>query len=206
MAGGDALPRLAVPPSAPAGPIETIDGQGAVRERLAALTRAACRSIRALQPAADAHGRWPDERRWVPARLVVERGTAGEYGSLTVRRSPQPLPCRLVIIDAAIAVAAPGTTGEGAALVVREPALVRRLLCLFEATWTDCAPAGPDSPTPDERDLLELMASGNTDESIARRLGICDRQVRRRIAELLRRLGASSRFAAGAEAVYRGWL
>lgn len=206
MADGDASHSLAVSPSAPAGPIEPIDGPIAVRERLEVLTVSARHSIRALRPAADAHGRWPDERRWVPTRLVVERGTAGEYGSLTVRRSPQPLPCRLVIFDRVIAVTASDTTGVGGALVVREPALVRRLLCLFEAIWTDCAPAAPDSPTPGERNLLTLLASGHTDQSIARRLGICDRQVRRRIAELLRRLGAPSRFAAGAEAVRRGWL
>jgi DNA-binding NarL/FixJ family response regulator len=64
----------------------------------------------------------------------------------------------------------------------------------------------PDSPTLDERNLLQRMAAGSTDESIARRLGISDRQVRRRIARLLQRLGVSSRFAAGAEAVRRGWL
>jgi len=67
-------------------------------------------------------------------------------------------------------------------------------------------PAMPDSPTLDERNLLQRMADGSTDESIARRLGISDRQVRRRIARLLQRLGVSSRFAAGAEAVRRGWL
>jgi DNA-binding NarL/FixJ family response regulator len=66
--------------------------------------------------------------------------------------------------------------------------------------------AMPDSPTLDERNLLQRMADGSTDESIARRLGISDRQVRRRIARLLQRLGVSSRFAAGAEAVRRGWL
>jgi DNA-binding NarL/FixJ family response regulator len=64
----------------------------------------------------------------------------------------------------------------------------------------------PDSPTVAERNLLQRMADGSTDESIARRLGISDRQVRRRIARLLQRLGVSSRFAAGAEAVRRGWL
>jgi DNA-binding NarL/FixJ family response regulator len=63
-----------------------------------------------------------------------------------------------------------------------------------------------ECPTPEERNLLARMAAGNTDESIARRLGISDRQVRRRIARLLNQLGVSSRFAAGAEAVRRGWL
>ena len=91
-------------------------------------------------------------------------------------------------------------------MVVEEPVLVQGLLCLFEAVWTACRWAMPDSPTLAERNLLERMATGSTDQAIARRLGISDRQVRRRIARLLQRLGASSRFAAGAEAVRRGWL
>ena len=91
-------------------------------------------------------------------------------------------------------------------MVVREPVLVQGLLCLFEATWAVCIRATSDSPTLDERNLLERMATGSTDEAIARLLGISDRQVRRRTAHLLQRLGVSSRFAAGAEAVRRGWL
>lgn len=204
MTGGGAL-RLAGPASPPVAGVQAISSPDAVRERLDVLTRSACRSVRALQPGTDARSRWPHDRRWLPTRLVVEHGIAGEYGSLTVRHSPQPLPCRLVIIDAAVAVAAgPGTTGV--AMVVSEPALVRNLVCLFEATWTDCAPPAPDAPTPGERNLLALLATGRTDESIARSLGLSVRQVRRRTAQLLERLGVTSRFAAGAEAVRRGWL
>ena len=91
-------------------------------------------------------------------------------------------------------------------MLVEEPVLVQGLQCLFEATWAACTPMTGECPTPEERNLLARMAAGNTDESIARRLGISDRQVRRRIARLLRQLGVSSRFAAGAEAVRRGWL
>jgi DNA-binding NarL/FixJ family response regulator len=113
----------------------------------------------------------------------------------------------MVIVDEAIAVAAgQGTPSRGVAMVVEEPVLVQGLLCLFEATWATCTPATRDYLTQDERNLLERMADGSTDESIARRLGISDRQVRRRIARLLKQLGVSSRFAAGAEAVRRGWL
>jgi DNA-binding NarL/FixJ family response regulator len=69
-------------------------------------------------------------------------------------------------------------------------------------------PAGPGSAplTPQERKLLSLLAAGSTDESAGRRLGLSARTVRRMVANLLTRLGAGSRFQAGAEAARRGWL
>jgi DNA-binding NarL/FixJ family response regulator len=45
--------------------------------------------------------------------------------------------------------------------------------------------------------LVRLLAQGHTDASIARRLQVSERTVRRRVAELLLELGASSRFQAG---------
>ncbi len=190
--------------------IEVISNLRGIRERVERLAGSAQHSICALQPRADGSGaRTPGRAhpRRIPTRLVVENGSAGEYGSVTVRYSANPLPCRMVIIDEAVAVAAgQGAAGRGGAMVVEEPVLVQGLLCLFEATWAACVGATPDTPTLDERSLLERMAAGSTDEAIARRLGISDRQVRRRIANLLQRLGVSSRFAAGAEAVRRGWL
>jgi DNA-binding CsgD family transcriptional regulator len=194
----------------PLGGIELIEDPTGIRERVEQLSGSARHSICALQPRAGAHPVRPIGRaqpRPIPTRLVVESGSAGEYGSVTVRCSPNPLPYRMVIIDEAVAVAAgQSTASRGVAMVVEEPVLVQGLLCLFEATWAGCTRAMPDSPTPDERNLLERMATGSTDEAIARLLGISDRQVRRRAARLLQRLGVSSRFAAGAEAVRRGWL
>jgi len=183
-----------------------IEDPRGIRDRVDQLSGSARRSICALQPGT---GSPPVKTRFrtVSTRLIVESGSAGEYDNITVRRSPDPLPYRMVIIDEAIAVAAGrGTASRGAAMVVVEPVLVQGLLCLFEATWAGCIRATSDNPTLDERNLLERLATGSTDEVIARLLGISDRQVRRRTASLLRRLGASSRFAAGAEAVRRGWL
>jgi DNA-binding CsgD family transcriptional regulator len=191
---------------APLSRIEVIEDPKGIRERVEQLSGSARHSICALQPFIGAQ-RDRTSSRTIPTRLVVESGSAGEYGSVTVRCSPNPLPCRMVIIDEAIAVAVgQSPASPGVAMVVEEPVLVQGLLCLFEATWTACTRAGRDNPTLDERNLLERMATGSTDEAIARLLGISDRQVRRRTARLLQRLGASSRFAAGAEAVRRGWL
>ena len=48
------------------------------------------------------------------------------------------------------------------------------------------------------RALLALLGSGAKDETIARELGLSERTLRRRSADLLRRLGAANRFQAGA--------
>jgi len=63
------------------------------------------------------------------------------------------------------------------------------------------APVGPGDPV-----VLALLAAGMKDRAIARRLGVCERTVGRRVAALCRDLGAVTRFQAGAEAARRGWI
>ena len=175
--------------------IEVIKDPRRIRGRIHELSGSARHSIYALQPSTGAHfDRTASRARShaVSTRLVVEKGPAGEYGDALVRCSAYPLPCRMVIIDEAVAVTAgPGSASRGGAMVIEQPVLVQGLLCLFETVWATCMRATPDSPTPVERNLLERMATGSTDEAIARRLGISDRQVRRQIARLLQRLGVS---------------
>jgi DNA-binding NarL/FixJ family response regulator len=60
--------------------------------------------------------------------------------------------------------------------------------------------------SPADQALLHLLHAGLKDDAIARNLDISERTLRRRITELTTRLGASSRFQAGAQAVRRGWL
>ena len=62
------------------------------------------------------------------------------------------------------------------------------------------------SPADEHRRLLMLLASGLKDEAIARQLGIGERTVRRRVAELADRLGARTRMQFGIQAVRQGWL
>ncbi|MFD0381698.1 response regulator transcription factor [Streptomyces stramineus] len=57
-----------------------------------------------------------------------------------------------------------------------------------------------------DRQILTLMASGATDDAIARRLGLGRRTVVRRVSALLAMLGATTRFQAGVQAARRGWL
>ncbi len=60
--------------------------------------------------------------------------------------------------------------------------------------------------TDEEQVLLSYLAAGLKDEAIARQLACSRRTLRRRVDGLLDKLGASSRFQAGALAAQRGWL
>lgn len=99
--------------------------------------------------------------------------------------------------------------------VFRLPGVVTATVGLFERIWQAAAPLMPlDLPEPEdasmlsyrERELLTLLFSGTTDESAAAKLGISVRTVRRMVADIMNRLGARSRFQAGAKAADRGWL
>jgi DNA-binding NarL/FixJ family response regulator len=59
---------------------------------------------------------------------------------------------------------------------------------------------------PRELKLLSLLFSGTTDKAAAATLDVSVRTVRRMVRDLMNRLGARSRFQAGAKAAERGWL
>ncbi|MEU6172409.1 LuxR C-terminal-related transcriptional regulator [Streptantibioticus parmotrematis] len=96
------------------------------------------------------------------------------------------------------------------ALLVRPSGLLTALSNVFETLWTLAVPASAAGAHPelDARDhqILTLMASGATDDAIARRLGLGRRTVVRRVSALQARLGATTRFQAGVQAARRGWL
>jgi DNA-binding CsgD family transcriptional regulator len=138
-------------------------------------------------------------------------------GGAQIRVSRDPL-SRMVIMDREVALVPldPGDSKRGA-LIVRQPGLVAGFLDLFERLWSSAEEhAGPDAVTEPEpaavtvtdqdRRVLQLLASGVTDETSARDLGVSVRHLRRTIARLMDDLGASSRFEAGVEAARRGWI
>lgn len=96
-------------------------------------------------------------------------------------------------------------------LVVHAPAMVQLLVEHFELLWQRATPVGLDplcAPGIEARDqqILTLLAAGVKDITIGRTLGVTDRTVSRRVAELMRVLGAETRFQAGILAARRGWL
>ncbi|MFI7677952.1 BTAD domain-containing putative transcriptional regulator [Actinophytocola sp. NPDC049390] len=132
-------------------------------------------------------------------------------------RTDNTVPMEVVVIDGSVAllpVDASGVDGDGVA-VLRLPSAVGATVELFERMWSAAVVLNPvdldEEPeygglTTRERDLLALLWAGYTDGSAGAKLGISVRTVRRTVADIMNRLGARSRFQAGAKAVDRGWL
>ncbi|WP_051951836.1 hypothetical protein [Actinacidiphila yeochonensis] len=132
---------------------------------------------------------------------------AGEHA-----RTLDELPLKLVIGDGDLAIVTldaddrPGIVS----LLIRPSSLLRALSNVFEIVWRFAVPVSPAGGMAHvegrDRQILSLMASGATDDAIARRLGVGRRTVVRRVAVLQAMLGATTRFQAGVQAARRGWL
>lgn len=107
--------------------------------------------------------------------------------------------------------------GDGS-FVVRRPAAVQALGALFERAFELATPMAAvvasgegvqDEGVPlNDRDqrVLRLLATGASDQLIARQVGASTRTIERRVRHLMDHLGAATRFQAGVQAVRRGWL
>lgn len=145
----------------------------------------------------------PVRNRWLHS--LAEQGADIRIGQV---------PTSALIIDSAT-VALPvcdAASGQTVGLAtLRLPSAVTAVVELFERVWGAASPlvetyAREGAVTSRERHLLDLLVAGATDQSAAYRLGVSVRTVRRMVAELMNRLGARSRFEAGARAAERGWL
>ncbi|WP_418960241.1 LuxR C-terminal-related transcriptional regulator [Streptomyces tritici] len=98
--------------------------------------------------------------------------------------------------------------------ILRHPLVTGCFVRIFEHCWDTAQPYGrahrretaAGAYSPQERDVLAMLATGAKDEVIARRLGVSDRTLRRLLNQLAEKLGAESRFAAGARAAQLGLL
>lgn len=161
--------------------------------------------IDALRSGRRSRAIYPASIRDEATPLVHQRLDAGEQ----VRLMPQ-VPVRLAIFgEVAALVPEHWSSTAGRRLVVRQPALVRALVELFNGYWGRAVPMTGTNLSVDpsgRRQLLELLGHGAKDDQIARAMGLSVRTVRRRVAGMLGQLGVESRFQAGMEAVRRGWI
>lgn len=127
-------------------------------------------------------------------------------------RTLPSLPLRMLVADREVAlVPLDMADSDRGALVLRSPAALNALVALFEACWSQASEfsrpeTGPGELTPYERQAIDMLAGGARDEDIATALGLSSRSVRRVVAGLMERLGANSRFQAGALALRAGWI
>ena len=129
------------------------------------------------------------------------------------RSVPSGTPTRLVIVDETAQSCR--RAQAPAALVMKDPDLVAPITALLlDAVWHASAPVlaernpaeGDEFSDARVRQVVALLAQGQKDEAIARRLQISVRTVRRLVSASLTALHAESRFEAGVIAVRRGWV
>ena len=160
--------------------------------------RVRCRSIYEVSVMHDPVGR----------RIVNACAEAGEQARLL----PQ-VPMKMKLADHTTAMLPLTPTGTAGALLIRAPVIIAALREYFELLWDRATPLSAERPappddrlTPAQQAVLEMMAAGMLDEKIAHQLRISVTTVRRHITAIMKRLGVSSRFAAGAAAQRRGWV
>jgi DNA-binding NarL/FixJ family response regulator/DNA-binding transcriptional ArsR family regulator len=129
-------------------------------------------------------------------------------------RVMEGVPLKLAVADRSMAMIplreADAVRGMSA-LVVRPSVLLDSLAELFEALWQRAIPLRLDQGAvpgvdPGLVEVVRLLASGMTDAGIARQWRTSERTVRRRVAEAMQVLGATSRLQTGMLAERAGWL
>lgn len=138
-------------------------------------------------------------------RALSDSGMAASTRVATTRAQ------EAVIVDGRVAFLPGDGTGHGHA-TVRSPAVVRVLESLFAGAWDTAVPlADYDrlrhcAKSETARSVLTHLGAGLTDDAGAREMRVSLRTYRRHVAELMRALGASTRFEAGARAVELGLM
>ena len=126
------------------------------------------------------------------------------------------VPGRSLVIDGEVALLPIPTRDPSkyGLVVVRDPNVVSWVIATFEQLWAESQPLEDalsrqtDAAELDQTRaaILRLMAEGEKDEAISRRLSISVRTCRRQIADYMAQVGATSRFQAGVIAARAGHL
>jgi DNA-binding CsgD family transcriptional regulator len=131
-------------------------------------------------------------------------------------RVASTVPGPALVIDrerALLPVPMPDASALVGLVIVQDFAVLAWVMSCFEQLWLDAAPItdllGPHGSGDADHTrvaILRLLAEGEKDEAISRRLSVSVRTCRRHIAEYMAQVGASSRFQAGVIAARSGHL
>ncbi|GAB3191198.1 hypothetical protein [Nesterenkonia suensis] len=123
------------------------------------------------------------------------------------------VPMRLRIMDDDLGLIVLNEEERVTGVLVHPSPLLAVLIGLFDSIWATSVPLGVSEDIPrfadvddHTRRLLQLMASGMTDEHMSRELGISRRTLSRKVQQLLEHTGARTRFQLGVQAARRGWI
>ncbi|RFU41226.1 LuxR family transcriptional regulator [Actinomadura logoneensis] len=146
---------------------------------------------------------YPHSVRTDPAFLGYARMFADAGGEIrTVDRLPAPV----AVFDRSAALLSVGPPDGGPVEITAAP-VVDQLLWTLAYTWDHGWRCPCDSEQEELRSaILMMLANGDKDETIARRLGMSVRTCRRHVASIMAELNAASRFQAGLLAARGGLL
>lgn len=143
-------------------------------------------------------------------RELVRACSSGEQQA-EIRLTGIPLQESLIVDGRSALVRSAAPTGCQS-WVVRAPGVIQALHSLYVATWRRAVPLADqvhfNSRTSSQtaRQVLIRLHLGLTDDTAARELSMSVRTYRRYVADIMRALGASSRFQAGVRATQLGLL
>ncbi|GAB2761158.1 DNA-binding response regulator [Amycolatopsis magusensis] len=171
-------------------------------------------SHRSRQPTGDYRAK--RVRKIYRPAVLLDRAAAGHLGELVrlgaeVRISADEINETIILDRRVVILAGDRTAGPRGYSVLTGEETVQGVVSLFEAAWRGATElAVYDASVAEIRTLapriLDMLASGCKDETAARSLGLGLRTYRRRVAELMTALGATSRFQAGVRAGELGLL
>jgi DNA-binding NarL/FixJ family response regulator len=197
-----------------AGPFTVIRGQEAIAQRFYQAQQSAQTEVVVLdRPPSVVVPIEPRRAYGVTYRTIYDLAALGSPAELAAARSTgascrmlRGVPLKLVVADRRT-----GLLQTDSEVVELGPSsLLDALLRLFELLWQQATPLTPESGdgplSVEDQQLLSLAAAGLTDQAIARRLGVAQRTVERRMQRILRALDATTRFQAGLRAGRRGLL
>jgi DNA-binding NarL/FixJ family response regulator len=199
-----------------AGPFTVVRGGEAIAQRFYQAQQAAQSEVLILDKPPYA-GALAERAQGLTYRTIYDMEALGDRAELAAARELatagencrilRNVPLKLVVTDRRT-----GLLQTGQEVVELGPsALLDGLVRLFELLWQQATPLWPE-PEPsgplsaDDQRLLALAAAGLTDQAIARRLGVAQRTVERRMQRILKALDATTRFQAGLRAGHRGLL
>ncbi|MGW0393019.1 hypothetical protein ACWDYJ_19405 [Streptomyces sp. NPDC003042] len=212
-------------------PLEYLRSLDAVRATLSGLTDNAALEIRAAHPVlppqeaieeglertVDCLRRGVRLRTLYPHSVLAHPYMRRHLERLTSEgaefRTVSHVASRVIIFDRGTAVL-PAEGPEPGALVLRAEPLLVYIQRNWDSAWETSLPFEPlpgqlgygEADQELKRAIVRLLDGGLKDEVVARRLGISVRVCRRHIAEVMKDLGATSRFQAGSRAHEQGWL
>jgi sugar-specific transcriptional regulator TrmB len=161
-------------------------------------------------PAKQLETKLPTLSRGVVYRTIVDAESLAFPGRLSLLdaeveageniRIGAGVPIKALIVDQRAALVPLDLKDMGqSGLVLRKSLLFDALYALFNLLWQRSVPFGKAGSEADNQvdALIAVLSAGVKDKALAYQLGISDRTLERRIAEMMKRVNAHTRFQAG---------